>query len=400
LVTQPGDVRNIVTSEAFSIDKELLGTVLATPKRRLVALSLDLIAVAFLQLLGWALLGGVAALLLLKIATKPPEGAVVSRARKVVVGCLGVTVLGTTVLVLAVVPFFMGRGTTPGIDPDAAAAFASVGGLGDWMAFGVGIAGLAELGTMSDPDQATEIMVRAGQGLLDVGQSPEAIEETLSAAMEGSPLENKGALVFAAMERLFPDSVDGNPDPGEGADSRFDGLDPAERESAIEHAQLVDSIAGDSLTALSAQIESLEDDLRSAENRRERVQDQLTEAESTSTVFTWIKDAADEAGLIFGWGTVYLTLFLAFWSGQTPGKKMVGIRVVRLNGSPMGLYLSLERAGGYAAGFATGLLGFAQVLWDPNRQGIHDKIAETVVIRCGKEKVPLSNFQETQESRT
>ena len=82
---------------------------------------------------------------------------------------------------------------------------------------------------------------------------------------------------------------------------------------------------------------------------------------------------------------MYLTLFLVLWDGRTPGKKALGLRVVRLNGEPLSLFLSLERAGGYAAGLATGLLGFAQVLWDPNRQAIHDKIAETVVIR---ENVP------------
>lgn len=125
------------------------------------------------------------------------------------------------------------------------------------------------------------------------------------------------------------------------------------------------------------------------EDREERIRElerQLGDADSPSTLFTWIRDAADEAGLVFGWGTVYMTLFLALWGGRTPGKKLAGLRVVRLNGRPLGLLLSLERAGGYAAGLATGLLGFARVWWDPNRQGIHDKIAETVVIREGAPK--------------
>ena len=39
------------------------------------------------------------------------------------------------------------------------------------------------------------------------------------------------------------------------------------------------------------------------------------------------------------------------------------------------------RYGGYGAGFATGLLGFLQVYWDPNRQAIQDKISATVVIQ-------------------
>ena len=43
-----------------------------------------------------------------------------------------------------------------------------------------------------------------------------------------------------------------------------------------------------------------------------------------------------------------------------------------------------ERFGGYAASVTLGLLGFAQILWDKNRQGFHDKIVETVVIDAPK----------------
>lgn len=112
------------------------------------------------------------------------------------------------------------------------------------------------------------------------------------------------------------------------------------------------------------------------------------EAEQPSTAIAWIRDIADEAGLIFGWGTVYLTLFTAFWNGRTPGKRLLRLRVARLDGKPLGLLAAFERAGGYAAGFATGLLGFARVWWDPNRQAIHDKISETVVVREGQPRLP------------
>ena len=59
-------------------------------------------------------------------------------------------------------------------------------------------------------------------------------------------------------------------------------------------------------------------------------------------------------------------------------------QVVRLNGQPITLWVAFERLGGYAAGVATGLLGFFQIFWDPNRQGIHDRIAGTAVIRTKK----------------
>jgi hypothetical protein len=88
----------------------------------------------------------------------------------------------------------------------------------------------------------------------------------------------------------------------------------------------------------------------------------------------------DDIGFGFGWAAVYFSLLTSWWQGQTLGKKLLGLRVVQLNGKPLSVWDSFNRYGGYAAGFATGLLGFAQVLWDANRQAIHDKISFTVVL--------------------
>ncbi|MCY3548517.1 MAG: RDD family protein [Gemmatimonadetes bacterium] len=278
-----GDPRSIVTPDAFSVTPALLGTPLAEPWRRLVALLLDLVLIGFLQLLGWRVLGGIAGLMLLRMATKRTDGATTTRTQKFALGCAGAMVFVVAIGVTTVVP--------------------------------------AMLRMMTEPDG--EVAVPAAQGVV-IG-TPEG---------NAVPLDS-------------------------------------------ESARNVD----DSIATLLARVDDLEDDLADSRVEHEELREQLAEAESRSTLFTWIRDAADEAGLIFGWGTVYLTLFFALWQGRTPGKKAMGLRVVRLNGEPLGLYLSLERAGGYMAGLATGLLGFAQVWWDPNRQAIHDKIAETVVIR-------------------
>jgi RDD family len=85
-------------------------------------------------------------------------------------------------------------------------------------------------------------------------------------------------------------------------------------------------------------------------------------------------------GLQFGWGIVYFSLLPAWWGGQTVGKKLFRLRVVEITGKPMTVMRCLKRYGGYAAGMATGGLGFTQMLWDPNRQGIQDKAAHTVVL--------------------
>ena len=88
----------------------------------------------------------------------------------------------------------------------------------------------------------------------------------------------------------------------------------------------------------------------------------------------------DAAGASFGWGIVYFSLLPAWWGGQTLGKKAFGLQVVELTGKPMTVMRCLKRYGGYAAGMATGGLGFGQLLWDANRQGIQDRAAHTVVI--------------------
>jgi len=85
-------------------------------------------------------------------------------------------------------------------------------------------------------------------------------------------------------------------------------------------------------------------------------------------------------GLSFGWAIAYFTLLPTWWKGQTVGKRLLGLRVVELTGKPLGLMTCFGRYGGYAAGLATGGVGLLQVLWDPNRQAVQDKLAHTVVV--------------------
>jgi uncharacterized RDD family membrane protein YckC len=99
--------------------------------------------------------------------------------------------------------------------------------------------------------------------------------------------------------------------------------------------------------------------------------------------FQWrdeIENWSKSLGLSFGWAIAYFTFLPYWWKGQTLGKKVFGLRVVELTGKPLNIMNCLGRYGGYAAGMATGMIGFVQVLWDVNRQAIQDKIAHTVVI--------------------
>ena len=102
---------------------------------------------------------------------------------------------------------------------------------------------------------------------------------------------------------------------------------------------------------------------------------------SDHTVLKWIQGILSDLGIGFGWAVGYFTLFIAWNNGQTIGKRMCGIRVVQLDNTPLSLWGAFGRQGGYSAGFATGLLGFLQIYWDPNRQAIQDKLADTLVLR-------------------
>ncbi len=99
------------------------------------------------------------------------------------------------------------------------------------------------------------------------------------------------------------------------------------------------------------------------------------------SILRTLQALAADLGFSLGWGAVYFTLLTVYWNGQTLGKRWLGIRVVSLGGQALRYGDAFDRYGGYAAGFATGLLGFLQVYWDPNRQAIHDKVAFTAVIR-------------------
>ncbi|EAW27363.1 hypothetical protein ATW7_05941 [Alteromonadales bacterium TW-7] len=121
---------------------------------------------------------------------------------------------------------------------------------------------------------------------------------------------------------------------------------------------------------------------------------------TTNSILQWGKGIIQDLGLGFGWAAVYFTLFSLLWRGQTPGKKVCNIRVVALNGEPLGLLDCFGRYGGYGAGFATGLLGFLQVYWDPNRQAIQDKISATVVIQGSvKQIVNIETVEKTVKAK-
>lgn len=77
---------------------------------------------------------------------------------------------------------------------------------------------------------------------------------------------------------------------------------------------------------------------------------------------------------------LYFGLTTYFGNGATLGKRLLGIRVVSLNHERISLWHSIERALGYAASSLEAGFGFLQYFTHPNRQTVHDRIAETIVV--------------------
>ena len=78
---------------------------------------------------------------------------------------------------------------------------------------------------------------------------------------------------------------------------------------------------------------------------------------------------------------LYFGLTLYFGNGRTLGKRLLGIRVVSLVHDRISFWQSMERALGYGASVLEGGLGFVQYFTHPNRCCVHDRIAETIVVR-------------------
>ena len=80
-------------------------------------------------------------------------------------------------------------------------------------------------------------------------------------------------------------------------------------------------------------------------------------------------------------GLAYFTYFEGSPSGQTPGKKVMNIRVIDFQtGGELGFSKALIRQiMRYVSGLAC-LIGYLWMLWDKEKQTWHDKVAASVVV--------------------
>jgi uncharacterized RDD family membrane protein YckC len=383
------DPRTIVTPYAFSVHPDLLGLPLATPWQRLGAITLDAVVIVGLSRIGAVTLAIASGLLLFWLAIRKPGRDVFGKLFRLAVGCLGVLVLTSTLAVWWVVNLAKDPERLERYIGDAAAFADSAGidvsleGLGESDTLGLAellrlLPGLASLPRVDNPQEAREVAAELARLGRDQDMSLQDIRGALTALMpknvEWSD-ESQGIIddVMADLRRGLP---------GTPADDGSQATPQTAEAPAIS-----DPVAMDSIRALNQLVVTLDEERQDVEQQLDRIQTELEEAENAG-ILDWLWNLIDDLGLGFGWGALYMTITHALLNGSSLGKKLFRIRVVMIDKRPLNWWLSFERAGGYAAGIATGLLGFAQIFWDPNRQAIHDKVSETFVIQVGKDPVP------------
>jgi uncharacterized RDD family membrane protein YckC len=78
---------------------------------------------------------------------------------------------------------------------------------------------------------------------------------------------------------------------------------------------------------------------------------------------------------------IYFGLITCITNGYTFGKRMLRIRIISTSHKHLTLWHSIERSLGYYASSLEFGFGFLQYFIDYNRRTVHDRIAETIVIK-------------------
>ena len=380
----PGvDPKTLVTPDAFQVDDALLGTPLASPLARAGAMAIDLVLVALLSNARPVFLGLAVGIFFFRIAFKGRKDNPMSVVARGLFGCMGSTFLFVVVVTIwaqnfldsddfsgftADIPVSEGENVTLSVADaiNAAALLRSDDSLDAERAATELVASLSEDGfTASEMEMVLQEFMDDNEETLGTRAVERAIAHTDTVPM--AP-----ASEVSVLAGLPPDSI-----LARYTDARLAADSAAEAEL---RPVVVELLAADEIAARESRIADLRQRASRLEEQRDAANAELEEIEGRG-ILTMLRNVADELGIGIGWAGLYFTFFLGFMRGQTPGKRVFRIRVVRLDGKPITWWDSFERFGGYAAGVFTGLAGYFQVLWDRNRQALQDKVVETVVIK-------------------
>ncbi len=317
------ETRAIVTPYAFTVSQELLGQPLATPARRGVAMLIDVFLIAVLSTLSALLLAGFVALTFFKAGNRLTQQ---KRFNFVRLTFRGISACLIFVIVFTVVSD-LGESDKPVLSPaqqnqeneDTMKSLLDLASI------------LIDIGCSNNSQCLIKYAESAAIGAAAMKIPVEDIHATSSDIILQKEWTDENKLLF--MEKFI------------------NTLDEERNAYTDDIIEIVEST------------------------------EPAKQKSKVTSVLQWVEGIMADLGLSLGWAALYFSVFTAWWRGQTIGKRIMGIEVVKLDGNYPSLWESFGRYGGYGAGFATGLLGFLQIYWDPNRQAIQDKISETLVLR-------------------
>jgi uncharacterized RDD family membrane protein YckC len=95
-----------------------------------------------------------------------------------------------------------------------------------------------------------------------------------------------------------------------------------------------------------------------------------------------------------GWALTVVCYFVGFWAvaGQTPGMRLMHVRVLARDGAPPGTARGIVRLIGLGLAIIPLFAGFLPVLVDNRRRGLADFLAGTVVVYADRE-IPLADLR-------
>lgn len=371
------DPKDTITPDAFSVAPELLGMPLAKPWRRGIAMGIDLLLIAIIAGLriSWVLLFLAITVFAARAALKPSATQLRKGTRWTVFG--SVALFGLLATLIAGAELFVDLNPASQV----ASALVNASDSGDSEGFNLGsvigaATGIVALESATTEDEVREAAVQFARSLQGLGVEPDSVRDVLEqlAASRDEPWA-RDAVIAALGDLGLESSLSVRPSDRDSLVLAY--AEALHSEDTLElralRDPLAESFAGD-------RIASLQRDNARLEGQLEVTQDELDAGERRG-LLKLILDVLNEIGIELGWSALYFTLFPIFWTGRTPGKRIVRVRIVRLDGKPIGWWASLNRFGGYAASIFTGLLGFFEMFWDDNRQALQDRIASTVVIR-------------------
>lgn len=418
------ETRNMVTPYAFHVSKSLFGTPLARPTKRAFALLIDAALIGLLSQASNILLAFIAAITFFRAGNRLKKKKRFNVAR---ISLRFVTAILVFVIAVQTIEFAQDVIDTPDENQQVRTELVKEEGFRDLKLNNpedLALIGLTAKYLLETKNVAKDIeygrciepltcWTTLGQKLArDLASLPlsrsvsENIFEEFSDAVSDDLTPQQKDQLDVAMSQAYEQAAGAVERTSEIEEGDIGGID---FETGVERANDNDSNAKDKkLSDAPQNIATPADSTALAENstpqtdiekesQKEKAQSfftTLSEIEGPSakgssppSILAWVQGIAADLGLGFGWAAFYFSIFTAWWHGQTPGKRVLGIQVIKLDGSSLNLWESFGRYGGYGAGIATGLLGFLQIYWDPNRQAIQDKISETLVIDLRNERV-------------